>query len=406
MREKLNLLQRSKNYIEVIMWILILALALLIGNICFVKINSNRSFIEDYPLVLISLVIILVLVVAMTYIVNVNQKRHRYIFYHDELTGLYNRQWEIEEINNKIFAEQPFAVLFLSLNEFKRVNDKLGREGGDLVLKHSVDRMKSFVNESKDLKLVRYGGDEFAIIIEANDDSYYEEVCKKTSNVLDEPFVYDDGVINLSYSICVVRYPHDAESYLALQQLADAGMRKVKRSEKNGYLICDEALLESVERERIILHKLNEALVSDGFKLLYQAKYKVSDNSLYGFEALLRMKDNYAYPGEFIRIAEENRLMIPIGRELTEIAVRQMADWKAKYKKLPYMSINFSTYQIYDDDYPEYLVEILKRYDVPPDKIIIEITESASLSERSETKEYMSRFTKHGIRLSIDDFGT
>ncbi|MCR4903035.1 MAG: EAL domain-containing protein [Butyrivibrio sp.] len=368
--------------------------------------NDHLTIFEEYPALVSFVLVIIVLLFIIIAIMFRNQRRQSYIITHDNLTGLPNKVWSNRKMVDWIAAGHEFAQLSLSLNEFKKVNDKLGRDGGDIILKLLVDRITNYTESTKKLYMTRYGGDEFLILIDSSDPIYYEEVCKRICKELDKPFINDDGSINLSYSMCVVAYPKDGKNIMTLQQLADAGIKKVKNSERSGYFICDDKLLEAAEREKIILHKLNEAIVNDGFKLLYQAKYNVKDRTLYGFEALLRMVDGYAYPGEFIKVAEENRLMIPIGRQLSLIAVRQMANWRAAYKKLPVLSINFSTLQIYDEDYPEYLLGLLKKYDVPVENIMVEITESASLSEREEVKNYMKRFTDNGIKLSIDDFGT
>jgi len=366
------------------------------------KINIFR----EYPVQITAIFIIIVLLICLIIILYNNQRRLSKIMTHDTLTGIPNKIWAYKKIVDNIAAGHPFAMLSLSLNKFKLINDKLGRDGGDIILKLLADRISNYTSNTKDLDFARYGGDEFTIIINSGNREYYEEVCKKVSHELDKPFIYDDGAIHLSYSICVVAYPDYAQNDVMLQRLADAGIKKQISTGQNGYIICDDSIVEAEEREKKIIHKLNEAIINDGFKLLYQPKYNVEDRSLYGFEALLRMEDGYAYPGEFIKVAEDNRLMIPIGRLLTEIALKQMSNWKAKYDRLPVLSINFSALQLFDEDYPEFLQDLLKKYDVPADKIMIEVTESASLSDRDDTKAYFKRITDNGIRLSIDDFGT
>ncbi len=366
------------------------------------KVNIFR----DYPYQALILMLILGALITVIIIFYKNQKKYTYIMSHDNLTGIPNKMWAYNEMVGFITSNHPFGMLLLSLNKFKNINDKLGRDGGDIILKLLVDRLSSYVSKEKKLSLARYGGDEFIVIIDSDNKDFFDEVCRNLCKELDKPFIYDDGSINLSYSICVVAFPEYAQNEMALQKLADAGIKKQVATGQSGYIICDDAIVKAEEREKQIIHKLNEAIINDGFKLLYQAKYNVEDRTLYGFEALLRMEDGYANPGEFIRVAEENRLMIPIGRKLTEIAVRQMANWKAMYAKLPVLSINFSTYQLFDEDYPEFLLEQLRIYDVPVDKIIIEVTESASLSDSQDTREYLRRFTDNGIKLSIDDFGT
>ncbi|MBQ7429917.1 MAG: bifunctional diguanylate cyclase/phosphodiesterase [Butyrivibrio sp.] len=367
--------------------------------------HPNNAF-KEYPIQITAFGIIIILLVSIIIILYRHQRKMAYEMTHDSLTGVPNKMFGHTKIIERISSGHSFAILLLSLNKFKMVNDKLGRGGGDIILKLLADRISNYTATAKNLEFTRYGGDEFIIIIDSDSRDYYEEVCTKICKELDKPFIYDDGSINLNYSICVVAYPKYAQNDMTLQKLADAGIKKQIATGQNGYIICDESIVEAEEREKRIIHKLNEAIVNDGFKLLYQPKYNVKDRTLYGFEALLRMEDGYAYPGEFIKVAEDNRLIIPIGRILTEIAVKQMANWKANYAKLPILSINFSTYQMFDDDYPEYLLKLLNIYEVPVDNIIIEVTESASLSDRNDTREYLKRFTDNGIRLSIDDFGT
>lgn len=367
--------------------------------------HGGNAF-REYPIQITAFGIIILLLVSIILLLYRHQRKITYMMTHDSLTGIPNKIWSHRKVVDYIAAGHPFAILLLSLNKFKMINDKLGRDGGDIILKLLADRISNYTLTARNLDFTRYGGDEFIIIIDSDSREYFEEVCTEICKELDKPFIYDDGSINLNYSICVVAYPKYAQNEMILLKLADAGIKKQVEKGENGYIICDESIIEAEEREKAIIHKLNEAIINDGFKLLYQAKYNVEDRSLFGFEALLRMEDGYAYPGEFIKVAEENRLMIPIGRKLTEIAIKQMANWKAKFDKLPIVSINFSTYQMFDEDYPDYLLKLLSIYEVPVDNIIIEVTESASLSDRDDTREYLKRFTDNGIRLSIDDFGT
>lgn len=351
------------------------------------------------PLLGIGTSVFLILILLLLWI----DFRHRSLLDRDHVTGLYSRLWMTRNIKSLISHHQKFAVYMLDFDNFKWINDTLGHVYGDEVLMQVADRLKNF--DRFMILSARFGGDEFFGIIHAEDPEPVRYLAGRVLSVFDKPFMVCDREIHVHASMGVAQYPQDGETADALIANADMAMYSVKNSGKNAFQFFTKDMQDDIHRHAQVSALLRDALANNGFCLVYQPQVETKSGRLTGFEALLRLKNGESYPDEFIPIAEQDALIIEIGRVVAEMAIRQMAEWKQTGYSLVPVSINFSNAQIRDKEYTEFLLQLLKHYDISPELLEVEITESTFLKQDEETILYMNQLTDSGIRLTLDDFG-
>jgi diguanylate cyclase (GGDEF)-like protein len=328
-----------------------------------------------------------------------------YLACHDSLTGLPNRRRFTEHLKERISSGQNGAVILLDIDDFKAINDTQGHVFGDRVLEgiahrmQGIDRNRTFVS--------RFGGDEFLILLEC-DDNYIdlepriEAICR----LFDEKLRIDDFDIEIHFSIGISLFPKDSKDVNQLVMNADLAMYTVKNSGKNGYRLFDSAMLDGLIMKSNIEAYLREAIEQDGFKLVYQPQVDIRTGRIHAYEALLRLKDHEISPSVFIDIAEKNGSIIKIGRIVTQKVIEQIAIWNAEGLNINSVSINFSVSQLHDSSYIRFLETLLEEYKVRPEAIEIEITENIFMENQQLTKTFLGQLKELGIRISIDDFGT
>jgi|GEM_PF-446917 len=334
------------------------------------------------------------------------QKQYiNFLAYHDPLTNLPNRRRFIECLNSAIGSSRIGAVIYLDIDNFKRINETMGHVYGDKVLLGITKRLEALA--SKDIFISRFSGDEFLILVESGDD--LENVRKFIAELLrifDGPVLIEGNNIEISFSIGVSMFPYDSTDSDQLIMNADTALYEVKRTGKNGYKFFDVSMTEHLMRKARIELQIKEAIENDGFKILYQPQIRLENGEIIGYEALIRLKNNSATPAEFIPVAEDNGSIIKIGRIVTEKVIGQLALWQSKGYPLRTVSINFSALQLYDAEYLDFLLETLYKHNVAAKYVEIEITESIFLDSKELALEFMMRLRSHGIKISIDDFGT
>lgn len=336
--------------------------------------------------------------------INFLNEQLEFTAYHDTMTGLPNRQkfkldfekW-VESVRE---SGGKFGIILLDLDNMKLINDAQGHSEGDEVICHASEILKRFKNG--DLKVYRYEGDEF-IVMMRNINS--QDTILNAGDMLLE--VMNEEGIDFSGGIAIC--PDDGESSEDLLKYADMAMYEAKRKGKN-----DLCFFKSVMRERFmekvaIQSKLSRAVMDESFQLYYQPQFDVTTNRLRGFEALLRWYDEetgWINPDQFIPIAEETKLVIPLGDWILETAVATLKDWMERFGFDGIMSVNVSPIQLKKPTFIFDLMQLVKKYDIPTKNLEIEITEGVFIDNKNEVITLLHKIRDMGIGLSLDDFGT
>jgi len=337
------------------------------------------------------------------------QERLLYLAYHDELTGMHNRtHWQDVLSRNLATAansERPreLAVLFVDLDRFKEVNDGAGHAHGDAILISAAERLRACVR-SRDA-VGRLGGDEFAIVCDGTNPDILAQRILEAVRV---PFVIDRRSSELSATIGIARYPQDGASVEELLRNADQALYHGKRRGGNSFNRYDPLMSEERRNKRIVREALLGALPNSEFVLLYQPIFDFKTLESDSVEALLRWHSETlgsVPPTVFIGVAEESDLMREIGRWTLEAATAKLGCWRRA--GLPArIAVNVSVRHLRDVHFFDHLVTLLRRYDVTPSRLELEITESAAMADTDAAVELLQRCRKLGARVTLDDFGT
>ncbi|QXM07366.1 EAL domain-containing protein [Crassaminicella indica] len=329
----------------------------------------------------------------------------KHLAYNDSLTNLPNRRSFLEKLERVIEQNQYGAVMLIDLDNFKEINDTLGHVYGDQVLKKVAKELMNIKDEK--MFISRFGGDEFLVLIEDEENVFaIENYAKKIIQIFKNKFIIEGDEIYISASLGVTRYPFDSNKVNQLIMNADMAMYRVKDQGKNNYMFFNEEMTEKLKEQIQVERILRDAIKEDGFKLVFQPQICTYTGKIVSFEALLRLKKHFISPDLFIQVAEENGMIIQIGRWVTEQAIHQIARWKNKGLPLKPIAINFSAKQLNDMDYIKFLEETLKESGVEAQGLEIEITESIFLDKKEETIVFLNQLKNLGIKIALDDFGT
>ena len=333
-----------------------------------------------------------------------------YLAYNDSLTGLPNRAAFKKEVNQWLRRnkklKQGFALLFIDLDLFKHVNDTYGHSFGDKLLQQvSLGLREAF--GSKDY-IARLSGDEFTVLLDnvACDAEVYPKL-DRLLKIFEEPLRIDGREIFQGLSIGVSLFPDHGKSAETLMQNSDAAMYQVKSEGRKGYNVYTSKLSEFAEENFVYQTELFNALKKEEFNLAYQPIVDLRTNELIGCEALIRWQHptlGLVAPERFIKFAEQSKAILPIGYWVIEQVCQQIKQWQAQHLYLGYVSLNVSGAQLLDG-FAEKVDRILTRYDVNPDCIQIEITESFLAKNISEYLHELETLRENGLQLAIDDFG-
>jgi len=337
---------------------------------------------------------------------------------HDALTQLPNRILLLDRLDNAIQRsqrqKQKLAVCYLDLDAFKTVNDSLGHDAGDVLLKQVSNRLKTRIRDSD--TLARIGGDEFVIVMDGIRNQ--EEVlylAERVLGTLAEPILMQGRKFFIGASMGIALFPNDGETSGALLKNADIAMYRAKENGKNRFHFFTPAL-ERIAQHRLTMEtNLRRALDNNELELYYQPKvYLQQDASqqqsgkLHSFEALLRwpQKDGgFISPDSFIHIAEDAGLIGYIGQWVLEQAAKQAKHWHEQGFDTN-ISINISPKQFLLPDFEQEIVSTLQRLDIPDHLISIEITESLLMQDLNSARSVLEYFRNHGVYIYLDDFGT
>jgi diguanylate cyclase (GGDEF)-like protein/PAS domain S-box-containing protein len=330
--------------------------------------------------------------------------------HYDELTQLLNRTSFTKYINSAINSKHSFALLFIDLDHFKHVNDTLGHNVGDELLKQASHRIKHCVRTSDIVS--RFGGDEFTVVLSGVlNESIIHRICSQIINSLSTPYDLYGEAAYISASIGVTQYPTDSQDIEELYKYADQAMYDAKRNGRNRYSFFTQELQIAANKHREIASDLRCALKNNEFIVLYQPIVNLIDNRVHKAEALLRWHHpvrGLVPPSEFIPIAEETGLIHKIGDWVFKQAAMQAKVLRKHYASDFQISINKSPIQFHSDyvNGHEQWSHFLATINLDGSAIAVEITEGLLLDSTAMVKEKLIDFQKSGMAISLDDFGT
>ena len=333
-----------------------------------------------------------------------------YMAQHDDLTGLSNRRY-FEQCLDECVSQRHYgsiALLFIDLDRFKEINDTLGHEAGDVLLKRVAKKLERIAPD--EALLSRLGGDEFALFLHpAQQASHIHHLAQAIVDALAQPFEYQDTTFSVSCSVGVAMSDvADIDSSSLLRQ-ADLAMYRAKHSGKNTYRFFDDSMDESMQRRGATQRHLEEAMSQDDqLSLFFQPQVHARTNQVVGVEVLIRWRrlGEWISPAVFIPIAEDSGQIIELGRWIIDRTLSQVADWRARNVEVGKVSINISAVQLSNSEVAYELLNGLKHYKVPSEVIAIEFTETTLMVRSAQLARNLAMLRANNISIAIDDFGT
>ena len=330
---------------------------------------------------------------------------------HDSLTGLANRSLLSERVERGLLGARSsgakLAILFIDLDEFKSVNDTLGHASGDELLREIASRL---LNTARPGEIVaRMGGDEFGLLLEDCGEPEAISAAERVHRALSAPVLVAGNEIAVSASVGIALGGSLTESVSELLRNADIAMYSAKARGKGGYEVFRTEMRDALIRRVELLSDLRRALERQEFALHYQPLIELSTDRIVGFEALLRWQHptrGPVAPLEFIPVAEDTGLIIPIGRWVLREAAMQLRRWVEAGASELTMSVNVSGRQLLSQDLGATLADVLRHCGLPPARFTLELTESILLGGSDDTIARLEQLKQLGVRLAIDDFGT
>lgn len=337
---------------------------------------------------------------------NIQQLNEQLLFaaYHDSLTDLYNRSWlstmmkvQIKETTEK---NEKFGILLFDIYNMKDINDSRGHNAGDELLKQVATILK--LMESKTVTATRFGGDEFVLLyknIKDRDEAI--EISKKALRFLNAEGIGISGGISI--------FPDDSKKNEDLLKFADMAKIEAKKNGKNNVACFHSLMQEKFLSKLNIETKMSKAMASRNFQLYYQPQFDAKTKELRGFEALLRWYDSdlgWISPEQFIPLAEETHLVVPLGDWVMTTALATIKEWEMKFSFNGIMSVNVSPVQFVQEDFIEKLFKKIEKSGIDKKHLEIEITEGVLIDNVEDTISKLNKIREQGVGLSLDDFGT
>jgi len=340
-----------------------------------------------------------------------DEEQIRHLAHYDVLTGLPNRYLlndRIEQAISQAHREgHPLGLMFLDLDRFKNVNDSLGHQVGDRMLMEVAKCLKGLVREEDTVS--RLGGDEFIILLLGVDAEGAAHVASKIIRSMAEPFMIGGNELTITPSIGIAMYPEDGQGIETLLQCADSAMYKAKDTGRNNYRFFTVEMHSHIRRTLQLENALRRALERNELALHYQPQLDISSGDIVGVEALLRWNHpdfGMVSPADFIPIAEDSGLILPIGEWVLRTAVQQNRAWQQAGLGHFAMAVNISAVQFRQASLAQMVGQILREFGLAPGWLELELTESITMEDPLTAIGIMDRLHEQGVRLSIDDFGT
>lgn len=337
------------------------------------------------------------------------EEKIRHQAYYDALTGLPNRTLFHDRLQKAVPTAQregkPLASIILDLDHFKEINDTFGHPQGDMILKQVGLRLKGLLRESD--TVARFAGDEFSILLWGVNLEGAIKVARKILKALEEPFALEGLSLAIEASLGIALYPDHGENADSLIQRADVAMYVAKESGSGYFVYASEADRHS-PRHLALMGQLRHAIEHDEMILHYQPKVDLKTKRTTGMEALVRWQHpefGMVPPDQFIVPAEKTGLIKPLTRWILSKALHDCRIYHQAGTKIS-VAVNLSRRNLHDPELPEQVAFTLKNCSIPPERLVLEITESAIMADPARAMEILTRLNDMGVRLSIDDFGT
>ncbi|WP_111979032.1 sensor domain-containing protein [Algibacillus agarilyticus] len=340
----------------------------------------------------------------------------KYRAYHDTLTDLPNRTFLIETLEKNIILSERnkarMAVIFIDLDDFKKINDTVGHAAGDNFLKTITIKLNRILRKGD--VLARIGGDEFVLVLESrNEGELYEEfdtAVKRLLAVFQSPFIVKGKRFVVTCSAGMARFPEDAKQANELIGKADMAMYQAKRQGKNKVVMFDSSLEENIQHRIYNEEKLHHAIKNKEFVLHYQPQIDIKTGNLIGVEALIRWEISHGeliYPDQFIGLAEEMGLI----SRITELVLETVCERREAWRTIPTLanvpiSINLSALDFNNDQFIQNVFEIMGTYNFDSSLLEFELTETAVFDDLEKVRNVLSKLKQHFVKIAIDDFGT
>jgi diguanylate cyclase (GGDEF)-like protein len=332
-----------------------------------------------------------------------------HIALHDSLTGLPNRKLLIDRLEQELLQaqrrKQHFALFLIDLDKFKEINDNLGHQFGDELLKIVSSRLSASVRGVD--SVARLGGDEFSVLLPQTDLTGAELCARRILQAMEAPFCINDISTECRASIGITIYPDDGGSADVLMQYADAAMYQAKKSQA-GYALYDPAKNTHSVRRMQLMHDLRDAIGKNEINVYYQPLMESMQLEVVGVEVLARWQHpelGDVPPDEFIPMVEQMGLIRLLSLQILEQAISDCSNWKAKGYHLG-LNVNISTSCLQDSSFPEKINDIIQNYNIDASNVELEISETSIVRDLGRAEKVLDQLRDTGVRLAIDKFGT
>ena len=352
------------------------------------------------------------------------EKRMRHLAYFDGLTGLPNRRLFTEELELMIKVAlrgtHQVAVLFIDLDNFKRINDTLGHTVGDLLLCEIGARLVECVRTSDvvsrrkaleaNMTVSRLGGDEFTVVL--NNIHQTDEaalIAERILAALAKPMTLNGHELIVTPSIGISMAPLDSDSFEQLLKHADTAMYQAKNAGRNNYQFYDRSMDRSSLERLTLENDLHKAIEADQFELHYQPLIDLTSGAMLDLEVLVRWQHpalGLIFPDQFIELAEEMGTIVQVGEIVLRGACRQFRAWQLAGMDVQHLSVNISSLQIRQPNFTAMVTKVLDEAGLQPDALVLELTEGVLLADVDQNIEILQRLKASGIAIAVDDFGT
>lgn len=324
----------------------------------------------------------------------------------DTTTGQFNRRFMNEYISYRFDINKSMGVFLIAMDDFKFINKSYGTDVGDNLLL----QVGEYLNSLKYPGVVfRFGSDQFCAVMDKNL-AQIPEIAQEIHERFMHPWYTESAeAIMMSSSICIVKCPQDAADFGELVEILDYSMALAKKTNKGGICYAADMNLDRVRRDKAVEKAVKLAMDREDIMVHYQPIYSVGKGTYNSAEALVRLKDDdlgWVSPDEFIPLAEKNGLIVDLGDMILEQVCRFIRDFNIKDSSIEYIEVNISTVQLIHKDFASRVKRILEKYDVTPDQINIEITETATMGDASVVDDNIRELVEYGIKFSLDDYGS